>query len=119
MRSPTNSSQMRQRVESFILVPANLTGSLAQDTDGVTEGTYRCTASWASSVGTINFNEPFARVPTVIATPLHATTELFATITAVSATQVSIKITTEAGAQADPTTLHVVVVGYDSADQVG
>lgn len=115
----SNSSQRGTREEAFILVPASLSGTLAQSVAGCIEGTYQCRARRVSAgLFEISYNKPFARKPVAIATALHASTNLVACITANTASLLTILVKTDAGVATDPTELHVVARGFDVAQQI-
>lgn len=114
------SSQRKVRVESFRLVAASVpTGTAAQTATGCTQGTYQCTVL-KNGTGdfTVNFNQPFARTPCSVASPLHASSKLFATKVSESASAVRFAVFSDAGTATDPTSLEILVIGSDAADQI-
>jgi len=121
MRKDVSSTQLKSRIEVFNLVPASLpTGTAAQSTAGCTEGTFRCTVlKNGDGDYTINFNEPFSRAPVVHPTCLSTTLTLIPVVHSKSTTAVRILVWDETATAANPTSLGVTVIGFDSVDQVG
>lgn len=118
MANEVYNSQRLPRYEMFTIVPASMpTGTAAQSTTGVTEGTYLCT-SIKNGTGdyTINFNRKFGRTPVVVAMAFHASAKLFLTVKVVSSTSVQLLCWTDAGVAGDATSVNVLVFGTDSAD---
>lgn len=111
------SGQRQTRDIDVILTDASLaSGTLG--TGGVTEGTYKVTAmKGTTGIYTIQFNVPFTRAPRVLATASHATSNLVATITSRTVSQVVVHVATDAGTAAAATELHLNIRGWDSANQ--
>lgn len=115
------SGQRKQREEIVKLVPANLTGSLASTLAAIPEGTYHCQAL-TSGTGlfqiTLNPAFGYARAPVPVFTALHATAKLFCTLTSVTTTTIIFRVYSDAGVLTDPTSIHVIIVGCDTVDQL-
>ena len=120
MRFQVNGSQRETRVEFLRLIPANIaTGSAARDLDGVEEGTYQVTVNKEGTGDySITFDSPFVRKPVVVATALHASSKLFCTVKSNSTTACRIIVHSDAGTATDPTEIHVMLAGFDTADQI-
>jgi hypothetical protein len=68
---------------------------------------------------TLTFATAFARVPTVVVTPISATGDLIATIETASATLLDIRLWDGTdGTTAKDGDFHCLIMGYDSADQI-
>lgn len=121
MRKQVESSQRKARTETFRLVSASVpSGTAAESAAGCPEGYLRCTVL-KNGTGdfTINFIEPFQRIPNVIATPVSSAASVKAVLHAsTSASLVRVLVRNDSGTLTDPTELHVTVLGYDTADQV-
>jgi hypothetical protein len=106
MRAALEATQRLPRIEFFY-----------SSATAITEGTRRGTFT-DNGTGdfTFTFTDPFGRTPVAVATPMHATSKLFATVKAISTTAVRVIVHDDAGNATDPTGLTVMVVGSDSAD---
>lgn len=68
---------------------------------------------------TLTFAKAFARVPTVVVTPISTTGDVIATLDTVAAGSVIINTWDGTdGTTAKDIDFHVLIVGYDSADQI-
>ena len=65
---------------------------------------------------TVTFDEAFARTPVVIASAADTNTHSWVSVKANSSTAITLEVTDEAGAAADPAYLNFLVFGSDSGD---
>jgi len=65
---------------------------------------------------TVTFDEPFARTPVVVASAADTNTHSWVSVKANSTTAITLEVTDEAAAAADPAYLNFLVFGSDSGD---
>ncbi len=117
MATYTKTSPVRaERSLNLRLLTAGLTASQAGVIAGIPQGFTLATAALTGTgVIVINFRTPFAQIPVVRATAMHATNDFTCTITALSVSSVTITCRTS-GAAATPTQLCVAIEGSDVSD---
>jgi hypothetical protein len=120
MKSDVQSSQRRPRVETFRVVCASVDATPSNTASELTEGRFRGLVSVASDVYTLTFTEPFARAPTAQITCEQSGTgvSFIPNIASCSTTALVWRVENDASAAASPTAFHVMVLGFDSADQL-
>ncbi len=112
--------QRKVRTEMFRLVAASLTTVKANTTTGITEGTYKGTASLTSTgIFSLQLNKAYARAPIVQATAEDASQKVFAVVAGNTAGGlITVNCFSDAGTATSPTALHLLVTGSDAVDQI-
>lgn len=98
-----------------------MTISWSAGTPTLDEGsTFATIADTGTGIVTVTLVDAFARAPVISATPVITTTgdELFCVLRSVAAGSFIVEITDEGGTLTDPTALHLIVVGFDTADEM-
>lgn len=117
VRRSIKSTQQKPRVLALRVDGSVVTTSAA--TTGLLEGIYDVLiakgSGGASNEVTITFNQPFSRVPVVVATPI--TTNCHIEIKSVSATTLVLETfqVADGTTGVDDADMHVMIMGFDSA----
>lgn len=89
-------------------------------TPSIDEGTaHASVADTATGVATVTFTNAFARTPIIVATGVITSTGdvLIPVLRSVTASGFILEVSDDAGTLTDPTSVHLLIFGFDSADE--
>lgn len=116
---PNRIGKLRRRLKVTQFKPRLIAGIISQSGSVYSATNYSDLGTFVRNGAgdvTITFARAFLRAPVVVAV---SDTSASVAVTAVSTTACTIKVSTTSGAGADPSTMHIGILGFDAIDQIG